>query len=100
MGGCHGDGRIHTTSFDLLQLQLAPDHEQLTFAPFCQPLLLDRFPSYRITVQSNGQLLIGSAYTKQLGLNPGDEFEISLGRKHIRLNHLSPEKDQAVDSAA
>jgi len=59
-----------------------------------------RSASYRITVQANGQLLIGSAYTKQLRLNPGDEFEISLGRKHIRLNHLSREKDQAVNSAA
>ncbi len=60
-----------------------------------------RSASYRITVQANGQLLIGSAYTKQLGLNPRDEFEISLGRKHIRLKHLSlEEKDQAVDSAA
>ena len=59
-----------------------------------------RSASYRITVQSNGNLLIGSAYTKQLELNPGDEFEISLGRKHIRLNHLSREKDQAVGSAA
>jgi len=59
-----------------------------------------RSASYRITVQANGQLLIGSAYTKQLELNPGDEFGISLGRKHIRLNHLSREKDEAVGSAA
>ncbi|MEL6778538.1 MAG: AbrB family transcriptional regulator [Cyanobacteria bacterium J06597_16] len=47
-----------------------------------------RSASYRITVQSNGNLLIGSAYTKQMGLQPGDEFEISLGRKHIRLTQL------------
>lgn len=47
-----------------------------------------RSASYRITVQSNGNLLIGSAYTKQMGLNPGDEFEISLGRKHIKLTQL------------
>lgn len=47
-----------------------------------------RSASYRITVQSNGNLLIGSAYTKQMGLKPGDEFEISLGRKHIRLRQL------------
>jgi len=52
-----------------------------------------RTASYRVTVQTNGQLLIGSAYTKQLGLNPGDQFEISIGRKHIRLNHLSPEEN-------
>jgi len=52
-----------------------------------------RTASYRVTVQTTGQLLIGSAYTKQLGLNPGDQFEISIGRKHIRLNHLSPEEN-------
>lgn len=47
-----------------------------------------RSASFRITVQSNGNLLIGSAYTKQMGLKPGDEFEITLGRKHIRLKQL------------
>ena len=52
-----------------------------------------RSASYRITVQSNGNLLIGSAYTKQMGLQPGDEFEISLGRKHIKLKQLDNEED-------
>ena len=47
-----------------------------------------RTASYRISVQANGNLLIGSAYTKQLGLVAGDEFEISLGRKHIYLKHI------------
>jgi len=47
-----------------------------------------RSASYRISVQSNGNLLIGSAYTKQMELLPGDEFEISLGRKHIHLKQL------------
>ncbi|MEA5452091.1 AbrB family transcriptional regulator [Leptolyngbya sp. CCNP1308] len=47
-----------------------------------------RSASFRITVQSNGNLLIGSAYTKQMGLKAGDEFEITLGRKHIRLKQL------------
>jgi len=47
-----------------------------------------RSASYRISVQSNGNLLIGSAYTKQMELHPGDEFEISLGRKHIHLKQL------------
>ena len=37
------------------------------------------------TVQGNGNLLIGKAYTALLELNPGDEFEIKLGRKQIRL---------------
>ncbi len=41
--------------------------------------------SYVATVQGNGNLLIGKAYTAMLGLEPGDEFEIKLGRKQIRL---------------
>ena len=52
-----------------------------------------RSASYRITVQTNGNLLIGKAYTKQLGLNPGDELEIILGRKHIRLQQINTEDD-------
>ena len=54
-----------------------------------------RSASYRITVQSNGNLLIGSAYTKQMNLQPGDEFEISLGRKHIRLTQVGADGEQA-----
>ena len=49
-----------------------------------------RSASYRISVQANGNLLIGVAYTKQMALQPGDEFEIVLGRKHIRLKQLDP----------
>jgi hypothetical protein len=52
-----------------------------------------RSASYRISVQSNGNLLIGSAYTKQMDLKPGDEFEISLGRKHIRLKQIDLEDE-------
>jgi hypothetical protein len=52
-----------------------------------------RSASYRISVQSNGNLLIGSAYTKQMDLKPGDEFEISLGRKHIHLKQIDNAED-------
>ena len=41
--------------------------------------------SYVATVQGNGNLLVGKAYTALLGLKPGDEFEIKLGRKQIKL---------------
>ena len=41
--------------------------------------------TYVATVQGNGNLLVGKAYTALLGLNPGDEFEIKLGRKQIKL---------------
>lgn len=47
-----------------------------------------RSASYRISVQSNGNLLIGAAYTKKMSLEPGDEFEITLGRKHIHLKQV------------
>ena len=41
--------------------------------------------SYIATVQGNGNLLIGKAYTTLLDLKAGDEFEIKLGRKQIKL---------------
>ena len=41
--------------------------------------------SYVATVQGNGNLLVGKAYTAMLDLRPGDEFEIKLGRKQIKL---------------
>jgi len=54
-----------------------------------------RSASYRISVQSNGNLRIGSAYTKQMELKPGDEFEISLGRKHIHLKQIDQLEEEA-----
>jgi len=53
-----------------------------------------RNASYRIAVQANGNLLIGAAYTKRMELQPGDEFEISLGRKHIRLKQVGADEDE------
>jgi hypothetical protein len=42
-------------------------------------------------VQFNGNLMVGRAYTAMLDLKPGDEFEIKLGRKQIRLVPLGSE---------
>ncbi len=36
-------------------------------------------------VHFNGNLMVGQAYTSQLGLKPGDTFEIHLDKKGIRL---------------
>ncbi|HEY9632908.1 MAG TPA: AbrB family transcriptional regulator [Coleofasciculaceae cyanobacterium] len=58
-----------------------------------------RSASYRISVQSNGNLLIGSAYTKQMGLKPGDEFEITLGRKHIHLKQLDSQEEEIPEAS-
>ncbi|WP_218080362.1 AbrB family transcriptional regulator [Anthocerotibacter panamensis] len=44
-----------------------------------------RSAGYRVQVQKNGNLLVGAAYTREMGLEPGTEFVITLGRKHIKL---------------
>jgi hypothetical protein len=50
-----------------------------------------REPTYRVSVHKNGQIVIGSTYTQEMGLNPGDEFEIKLGYKHIHLIQITDE---------
>ena len=49
--------------------------------------------SYATRVQFNGNLMVGKAYTAQLGLEPGDEFEIKLGKKQIQLIPLGADAD-------
>ncbi|NES21719.1 MAG: AbrB family transcriptional regulator [Symploca sp. SIO3E6] len=56
-----------------------------------------RSASFRISVQSNGNLLIGSAYTKQMNLKPGEEFEITLGRKHIHLKQIEDHEEEVAE---
>ena len=50
--------------------------------------------SYVATVQGNGNLLVGKAYTAVLDLKPGDEFEIKLGRKQIKLVPLGSTEEE------
>ncbi len=50
--------------------------------------------SYVATVQGNGNLLVGKAYTAFLDLKPGDEFEIKLGKKQIRLIPVGGSDDE------
>jgi bifunctional DNA-binding transcriptional regulator/antitoxin component of YhaV-PrlF toxin-antitoxin module len=52
--------------------------------------------SYKIKVQSNGNLVISSAYTSKMNLKPGDEFEITLGRKHIHLKQVDREDENSL----
>jgi hypothetical protein len=53
-----------------------------------------REPTYRVSVHQNNQIVIGSTYTKAMGLKPGDQFEIKLGYKHIHLKQVD-EEDKA-----
>ncbi|MBD2136584.1 AbrB family transcriptional regulator [Anabaena sp. FACHB-1237] len=59
-----------------------------------------RSASYRISVQQNGNLLIGAAYTKQMNLKQGDEFVISLGKKHIRLRQVDADATEEAQVEA
>lgn len=52
-----------------------------------------REATYRAKVHKNGQLLIGAAYTEEMGFKPGDEFEIKLGYKNILLKKVEPSSD-------
>ena len=54
--------------------------------------------SYVATVQCNGNLLIGKAYTALPDLKPGDEFEIKLGRKQVRLTPVGATDETTSDS--
>ncbi len=49
--------------------------------------------SYKATVQGNGNLLVGKAYTAMLDLQPGDEFEIKLSKKSVRLIPVGTEEE-------
>lgn len=56
--------------------------------------------SYTAKVQGNLNLLVGKAYTALLDLEPGDEFEIKLGKKQIRLIPVGKAAEHAEGSGA
>lgn len=53
-----------------------------------------REASYTLTVHKNGQIVIGAAYTQEMGLKSGDEFTIKLGYKHIHLKQLDADGNE------
>lgn len=59
-----------------------------------------REATYKVTVHKNGQIVIGSTYTNEMGLKPGDEFEIKLGYKHIHLKQIEPEVEKNEEPMA
>ena len=50
--------------------------------------------SYIATVQGNGNLLIGKAYTALLDLKAGDQFEIKIGKKQKNIRLLPTQETQ------
>lgn len=61
-----------------------------------------RQADFRTRVHGNGNLLIGQAYTRQLGLQPGDEFRIELHKdtSSISLLPLEPGMSDAAPNGA
>jgi len=55
--------------------------------------------SFNTKIQFNGNLMVGKAYTAQLGLKPGDEFKSKLALQQIRPSPLglSRRSERAVD---
>ena len=53
--------------------------------------------SYIAKVQGNGNLLVGKAYTTMLGLEPGAEFDIKLGKKAIRLVPVGGSEEESEE---
>ncbi|RNC87601.1 MAG: AbrB family transcriptional regulator [Synechococcus sp. YX04-3] len=53
--------------------------------------------SYIDKVQGNGNLLVDKAYTAMLGLEPGAEFEIKLGKKAIRLIPVGGSEEESEE---
>lgn len=92
-----GQKRVKMLAFQSAVLQannisLIPQHDE------SEGVRGGRKASYRIQVQQNGNLLIGTAYTRQMGLKPGTEFVIQIGRKHIKLVQLdSSSSEEPLD---
>lgn len=89
--------------------------ERLNFTAFCEALLnargvdigeyrpkgkSGRKLTYMTKVQFNGNLLVGKAYTAELGLEPGQVFEIQLDRKRISLVPVGEADSASVPAAA
>jgi len=55
-----------------------------------------REASYKVKVHKNGQIVIGAAYTQEMDLQPGDEFQVKLGYKHIHLARLDDDDTEAA----
>lgn len=60
-----------------------------------------RQAEFRTRVHGNGNLLIGHAYTRRMGLEPGQEFRIELHKesRSIWLMPLGEDDDQASSPA-
>ena len=85
------DGEVRVNIGDFYDAVLAA--KGIALEPKSEKEGRGREATYRVTVHQNGQIVIGSSYTELMGLKPGDEFEIKLGHKHIRLIQIDENKN-------
>jgi hypothetical protein len=86
----NGDERLNFTAFYEALLQA----KGVEFGGVPKAGKGGRKLSFSTKVQFNGNLMVGKAYTAMLDLKPGDEFEIKLGRKQIRLVPLGADDEE------
>lgn len=55
-----------------------------------------RQPSFHTRVHFNGNLMVGKVYTTQMGLKPGDEFQIKISKNQIRLIPVNAPEEELV----
>ena len=79
-----GQERINLMAFYKALLEA----EGMTFEVETSSGTRGRVPTYRTSVHKNGNLLIGASYTKEMGLKPGDEFELKLSKRSIKLTRI------------
>jgi AbrB family looped-hinge helix DNA binding protein len=85
------DGEIRVNIADFYDALLAA--KGIALEPKLEKDGRGREATYRVTVHQNGQIVIGSSFTELMGLKPGDQFEIKLGHKHIRLIQIDENKN-------
>jgi hypothetical protein len=89
-----GGERLHYTAFYDALLEA----KGLSLAPAQGDGKGGRRLSFVTRVQFNGNLMVGKAYTAMIGLQPGDAFQIQLGRKQIRLLPMDTPPDHEEGS--
>ncbi len=72
-------GRVLKKSF--YRALVAAKGYSLPSSTMTGPLSRGRHADFRTRVHGNGNLLIGQAYTRRMGLEPGQEFRIELHRE-------------------
>ena len=83
-----GSERLHMVKFMNALLDAEGINVDSEAIPSDRKAETGRAVSFRVSVQANGNIVIGSTYTKMMSLEYGDQFEISLKRNQIHLSQL------------